>query len=231
MEIGFVEQRLLADHVGLAALAPFRADIVRRRIAPAIRAEIGLGLDVGAWVGDHVDDALVERLRRDGLRQKFGDAGVAGRGDPLLLGVAGHHDDRHERIGVGAGLPDHLGQFETVEDRHRPVGHHDVGDVMGEGVEAGGAVLGLVDVARAEAVQQRAHDAPHVGIVIDDEETQAVEVDADHGAPGGRELPSPQRCESTGGSVKERFRMTGLRGRRGPCAALPTAKSGHNSRR
>ena len=103
-----------------------------------------------------------------------------------FLGVAGDHDDRHERIGVGARLADHLGQFEAVEDRHRPVGQHDVRHVMGEGVEAGRAVLGLVDVARAEAVQQRAHDAPHVRIVVDDEETQAIEIDANHGASKDR---------------------------------------------
>ena len=54
---------------------------------------------------------------------------------------------------------------------------------MGEGLEAGGAVFRLVDFARAEAVQQRAHDAPHMRVVVDDEETQAVEIDADHGRP------------------------------------------------
>ncbi len=66
---------------------------------------------------------------------------------------------------------------------------------MGEGIEAGRAVLGLIDVARAEAVQQRAHDAPHVRVVVDDEETQAVEIDADHGASRGRAMPGPQRTE------------------------------------
>ena len=90
------------------------------------------------------------------------------------------------RIGVGAGLADHLREFEPVEDRHRPVGDHDVGDVMGERLEAGRAVFRLIDLARAEAVQQRAQDAAHVRVVVDDEETQPVEVDADHGAPGTR---------------------------------------------
>ena len=60
------------------------------------------------------------------------------------------------RIGVGARLADHLRELEPVEDRHGPVGDHDVGDVMGEGFQAGGAVFRLVDFARAEAVQQRA---------------------------------------------------------------------------
>ena len=64
---------------------------------------------------------------------------------------------------------------------------------MGEGVEPGRAVLGLVDVARAEAVQQRADDAPHVGVVVDDEETQAVEIDADHSASAAGQSPGPQR--------------------------------------
>ena len=94
--------------------------------------------------------------------------------------MAGQHDDRHVRIGVGARLADHLRQLEAVEDRHRPVGDDDVRNVMGEGFEAGGAVLRLVDFARAEAVQQRAQDAPHMGVVVDDEEAQPVEIDADH---------------------------------------------------
>ena len=54
---------------------------------------------------------------------------------------------------------------------------------MGEGVEAGRAVLRLVDFARAKAVQQRADDAPHVRVVVDDEETQTIEIDANHAAP------------------------------------------------
>ena len=54
------------------------------------------------------------------------------------------------------------------------------GDVMGEGFEAGGAVFRLIDFARAEAVQQRAQDAAHMRVVVDDEKTQPVEVDADH---------------------------------------------------
>ncbi len=54
---------------------------------------------------------------------------------------------------------------------------------MGESFEAGGAIFGFIDIARAEAVQQRAHDAPHMGVVVDDEKAQAVEIDADHKAP------------------------------------------------
>jgi hypothetical protein len=97
--------------------------------------------------------------------------------------VTGDHDDRRERVGVGAGLADHLGELEPVENRHRPVGQHDVGQEVGECVETGGAVLGLVDFARAEAMQQRADDPPHVSVVVDDEKTQTVEVDANHAAP------------------------------------------------
>ena len=54
---------------------------------------------------------------------------------------------------------------------------------MREGLKARRAVLRLVDFARAEAMQQRAQDAPHMRIVVDDEETQAVEIDTNHGAP------------------------------------------------
>ena len=61
---------------------------------------------------------------------------------------------------------------------------------MGEGFQAGRAVFRLIDFARAEAVQQRAQHPAHMGVVVDDEETQAVEIDADHGAPGlGRLAP------------------------------------------
>ena len=97
--------------------------------------------------------------------------------------MAGQHDDRRVGITIGAGLPDHLGQFETVENGHRPIGHDDVGHVMGKGFEAGCAVFGFVDFARSETVQQRPQDAAHMRIVVDDEETQAVEVDPDHKRP------------------------------------------------
>ena len=52
--------------------------------------------------------------------------------------------------------------------------------------EADGAIFGLHDLARAKAMQNRAHDLAHVGVVVDDEETQAVEIDADHAAPWPR---------------------------------------------
>ncbi|WP_431206656.1 hypothetical protein ACQ86E_01075 [Bradyrhizobium betae] len=45
-----------------------------------------------------------------------------------------------------------------------------------------GAVLGLVDFARAERMQQRPQDAAHVRIVVADEEAQLVEIDAEHDA-------------------------------------------------
>ncbi len=51
---------------------------------------------------------------------------------------------------------------------------------MGEGFEAGGAVLGFVDFARAEAMQQRAQDSPHMRVVVDDQKTQTIEIDANH---------------------------------------------------
>ena len=44
---------------------------------------------------------------------------------------------------------------------------------MGEGFEPGGAVFRLVDVARAESMQQRAQDAAHMRVVVDDEKAQA----------------------------------------------------------
>ena len=71
----------------------------------------------------------------------------------------------------------------------------------------GGAVFRLVDFARAKAVQQRAQNPPHMGVVVDDEETQAVEIDADHGAPRPRATrPIPPR-EASWGGVNEWFRI------------------------
>ena len=62
---------------------------------------------------------------------------------------------------------------------------------MGEGFEAGGAVLGFVHFARAEPVQQRAQDAPHVRVVVDDEKAQAIEIDADHAASRAADAETP----------------------------------------
>ena len=105
--------------------------------------------------------------------------------------MTGQHDDGHEGIGVGARLADFLRQRGPVEGRHFPVAQDDVGQVVGESLEPGGAVLGLVDLACAEAMQQRADNAPHMGVVIDDEEPQAIEIDANHGDPIGRASARP----------------------------------------
>ena len=51
---------------------------------------------------------------------------------------------------------------------------------MGEGFEAGGAVFGFVHFARAKTVQQRAQNAPHMRVVVDDQKAQPVEIDTDH---------------------------------------------------
>ena len=56
--------------------------------------------------------------------------------------------------------------------------------------ERGRAVLGLIGFTRAEGIQQRAQDAPHVWIVVADEEAQLVEVDAEHGRwEAGKGIP------------------------------------------
>ena len=122
------------------------------------------------------------------------DAGVAGGGHPRLLGVAGEHDDGGVGVRVGAGLADHLRELEPVENRHRPVGQHDVGHEVGERLEAGRAVFRFVYFAGAEAVQQRAQDAPHMRVVVDDQKSQPVEIDANHGrSSSGRRPAVPVR--------------------------------------
>jgi hypothetical protein len=51
---------------------------------------------------------------------------------------------------------------------------------VGEGLQARSAILGFVYFARAESMQQRAQNAPHMRIVINDQKAQAIEIDADH---------------------------------------------------
>ncbi len=57
---------------------------------------------------------------------------------------------------------------------------------MGEGFQTGSAVFRLIDFAGAETVQQRSQNPAHMGVVVDDEKTQAIEIDTDHAAPGPR---------------------------------------------
>jgi hypothetical protein len=65
---------------------------------------------------------------------------------------------------------------------------------MSEGFKPGGAIFGFIHLARTETMQQRAQDASHMRVVVDDEETQTVEIDADHAAPGlGHVCPMPCR--------------------------------------
>ena len=47
--------------------------------------------------------------------------------DAPAFAMAGQHDDGGVGIALGFRLPDHLGQFEAVENRHRPVGDDDIG--------------------------------------------------------------------------------------------------------
>ena len=96
--------------------------------------------------------------------------------------MAGQHDDRHVRIGVGARLADHPHQFQAVEDRHHPIGNDDVRSVLGKCFQPRRAVFGLIHFARAKTVQQRAH-ASHMGVVVDNKEAQSIEIDADHNNP------------------------------------------------
>src|SRR3954452_508706 len=54
--------------------------------------------------------------------------------------------------------------------------------------ERGRAVLGLIDLARAERMQQRPQDAAHMRVVVANQKPQLVEVDAIHG-PALRRIP------------------------------------------
>jgi hypothetical protein len=51
---------------------------------------------------------------------------------------------------------------------------------MRESLQARSAILGFVHFAGAEAMEQRAQNAPHMRIVIDDQKAQPIEIDADH---------------------------------------------------
>src|SRR6478735_11089804 len=95
--------------------------------------------------------------------------------------MTGQHDDGRVGISLGFRLPDHLRELEPVEDRHRPVGDDDVGDVVRVHFERAGAVFGFIDLARAERMQERPQDAAHMRIVVADEESELVEIDAEHG--------------------------------------------------
>ena len=116
-----------------------------------------------------------------GHSEKFGHAGIARHRDPPLLGMAGQHDDRCVGIALGFRLPDHLGEFETVENRHRPVGDDDVRNIVAVHFQRGGAVLGFIDLAGAERMQQRPQYAAHMRIVVAHQKSQLVEIDAEHG--------------------------------------------------
>src|SRR5262245_13893499 len=100
--LGLVEQPLLPDDIGLAALASLRAGIIGIYVAAPVRTEIGLCTDEGTRIGDDVENPLIQRLGRDRLGQELGDAAVARRDDTLLLGMSGQHDDRYVGIGIGS---------------------------------------------------------------------------------------------------------------------------------
>ena len=84
----------------------------------------------------------------------------------------------------------------------------------------------LVNVARAKAVQQRADNAPHVGVVVDHEEAQAIEIDADHGALGSRKRSGPQRTKGMMGPLRNGLGYGPADGRRTPAPSAHRQKVG-----
>jgi hypothetical protein len=60
--------------------------------------------------------------------------------------------------------------------------HDDVGVVAGKTFKAGCAVFRFVDLARAEAMQQLAHDPAHMRVIVNHEKAQTMKIDADHDA-------------------------------------------------
>ncbi len=95
--------------------------------------------------------------------------------------MAGQHDDGSVGIALRFRLPDHLREFEAIENRHRPVGDDDVRDVVAVHFERSRAVFGFIDLAGAERMQQRPQNAAHMRIVVAHKESQLVEIDAKHG--------------------------------------------------
>ena len=95
--------------------------------------------------------------------------------------MARQHDDRGERIALRLRLPNHLRQFEAIEDRHRPIRDDDIRDVVAVHFQRGCAVFGFVHLARAERMQQRPQNPTHMRIIVAYEKSKLVEIDAEHG--------------------------------------------------
>ena len=126
------------------------------------------------------------------LESKYGNADpakadviVALGGDGLMLQTLHKFMEAGKPIyGMHRGTVGFLmNEFSVHDLRARLAAAHEsvIHPLLMRATDPGGAILGLVHVARAEAMQQRAQDAPHVHIVVDDEEAELVEVDADHG--------------------------------------------------
>ena len=130
---------------------------------------LGLGLVVAAQPGAHPGDELLGLERLDDV---VVGAGLQAHDDVDGVGLRGEHDDRH--AGLGADLAAHL---EAVDAREHDVEEHQVGAVLAEDADGGGAVGDVVDleplVAQddAEHLRQRQvvvddqHATFHVGLV------------------------------------------------------------------
>src|SRR5664280_2761705 len=62
-------------------------------------------------------------------------------------------------------------------------------------------VFGSDNLARAEAVQERAQYPAHMDVVVDDEKTQSTEFDTDHGPPAPGPCPIPQGTQASRGPL------------------------------
>src|SRR5579883_188204 len=69
-------EAMQAIKIDARAAPSFRSGVAGGIVAAAVRAEIAFCPDEASWIGDHVDDAVVQRGGRDRLHHELGHARI-----------------------------------------------------------------------------------------------------------------------------------------------------------
>jgi hypothetical protein len=125
------------------------------------------------------DDAVEQQLGRDRLDEELVDPEPLRLEHAPALGVAGEHDDRHVGQRKRARGADHARELGAGQERHVPVEDHQVGSVLPDRLQSGGAVLGFMNRLDAEMGEDAALDLLAERIVLHQHDAERLHQSCD----------------------------------------------------
>jgi hypothetical protein len=128
----------------------------------------------GAGLEDDRVYPVEDGLGGDRLDQEFGDAGVAGRIDAALFGMAAHHDDGQVDVGAVRAGADQPRELDAVQREHVVIDDGQIDGLVAENVQGHGAVGRFVNLVDAGGIQHGRGDGAHMLIVVHQQNGQRL---------------------------------------------------------